>query len=147
MCVKVGSASSKDTFIWGFNPFFSNVQTPFGPLFYIVFQIMSWMFPANYYFIFYLKSGIPAGVLIPAPVCITTCLASLTHFDRIFIFSATSSKLSNFYQDKNMTRYGTLQSNNHMNYCKSSWKRPLVFLVSLYLRKVISHRHKSTTFL
>ena len=31
------------------------------------------------YDFFYLKSGIPAEVLIPAPVWTTICLAALTH--------------------------------------------------------------------
>jgi hypothetical protein len=33
---------------------------------------------------------------MPAPVCMTTCLASFIHLAKIKIFPATSSKLSNF---------------------------------------------------
>nr|ABC86378.1 IP11347p [Drosophila melanogaster] len=46
MWVLVGLASSKETLKSGFSPFSSRVQTPLGPR----------------------KSGIPADVLIPAPV-------------------------------------------------------------------------------
>lgn len=45
MCVFVGRASLKETLMVGFSPFFSSVQTPFGPR----------------------KSGIPAAVEMPAP--------------------------------------------------------------------------------
>ena len=48
-----------------------------------------------------LKSGIPDDVLIPAPVCKTTCLACLIHLAKIAIFSVTLSKLSNFCLIKN----------------------------------------------
>ena len=44
----------------------------------------------------YLKSGIPAEQLIPAPVWTTTCLAFLIKEARMPTLSATSSALSNF---------------------------------------------------
>jgi hypothetical protein len=49
MCVRVGCASSHDTFMSGLRLRFSRVQTPLGPR----------------------KSGMPAEVLMPAPVCTT----------------------------------------------------------------------------
>lgn len=104
MCVNVGSASSKDILICGFNPFFSSVQTPLGPLLEIAIQFHLGFITslendlelASNVKLGNLKSGIPAGVLIPAPVCITTCFASLIHDAKSFILVATSSTLSNF---------------------------------------------------
>ncbi len=55
MCVRVGRASSHDTFMSGLRLRFSRVQTPLGPR----------------------KSGMPAEVLMPAPVCTTERSAAI----------------------------------------------------------------------
>lgn len=44
----------------------------------------------------HLKSGIPADVLMPAPVCTTTCFDAEIHDASFKTFSFTSSLLSNF---------------------------------------------------
>jgi len=50
----------------------------------------------KYNIVLYLKSGIPAAQLIPAPVWTTTCFALFINEARILTLSATSAVLSNF---------------------------------------------------
>lgn len=145
MCVNVGSASSNEMLIWGFSPFFSSVHTPFGPLcwhkikrlgyFENIRAIETNLKKTN------LKSGIPDDVLIPAPVCKTTCLACLIQLANIAIFSVTLSKLSNFYQINNWDGYWRLLIKLQMH------KLLQEFQVFLYLRKVINHQHNYKTLL
>lgn len=75
MCVIVGCASSKEIFMLGWSPSRSSVHTPRGPR----------------------KSGIPADVLIPAPVWTTTCRAWVIQLHNIVAFASTESSSSNFY--------------------------------------------------
>lgn len=99
MWVLVGRASAKEMFVVGLLPSLSNVHTPFGPLEISKREYVcqrnpfnqgrtnfTLLFGINCRFLketllnfskdnYYLKSGIPAEVLIPAPVCTTTCFA------------------------------------------------------------------------
>lgn len=106
ICVIVGTASLKSVLISGFSPFASSVQTPLGPLKLKVNQIKFYSFENNLVFIIlYLKSGIPAEVLMPAPVCITTCFASFIHFVRRDTLAVTRDLLSNFLQPKEKKKH------------------------------------------
>jgi hypothetical protein len=71
ICAFVGIASSNDSLEEGFKPFCSKVHTPFGPLqskkikFKVCIKIVN---KKKEKACNYRKSGIPAAVLIPAPV-------------------------------------------------------------------------------
>ena len=63
--------------IFGFIPFFSSVQTPFGPR----------------------KSGIPHAVEIPAPVWTTMCLDLRIRSTSFSTFSVTSDGVSKIWRE------------------------------------------------
>ena len=56
--------------------------------------------PIIYYTFGPLKSGIPAAVLIPAPVCTTTCLEALIHSASFSTLTSASDGSSNIYTEK-----------------------------------------------
>ncbi|XP_075540013.1 uncharacterized protein LOC142574900 [Dermacentor variabilis] len=72
MCVEVGTASSNEMLTCGFSPCCSRVQTPRGPR----------------------KSGIPAEVLMPAPVITTMCLEACIQSANRAILSSSSDSSS-----------------------------------------------------
>jgi len=77
LCVLDGTASLKLISIVGFTPFFSSVQTPFGPR----------------------KSGIPHGVEIPAPVWMTMCFDLRNRSTSFSTFSAISDGESKIWKN------------------------------------------------
>lgn len=95
-----GIASSNEMLMFGFSPFFSSVQTPFGPLFIpnVIVNIMLIQINKGWHCwsLAYRKSGIPTEVLMPAPVWTTTCFAAkiiwanLAHFS-VTVFSSSKT--------------------------------------------------------
>lgn len=64
----------------------------------------------------YLKSGIPAAVLMPAPVCTTTWLASFISLAKAFIFSSNLDGSSWIWNNIEFIR--VVQTNNYLKILK-----------------------------